>query len=72
MAQYIANCLLTSRDSKESVLGGDKAEGKLDMASPLISGPEGPKDGKRIFIASQTESEPSRWGGGTGTEVGIV
>lgn len=59
MAQHTANCLLTSRDSKESVLGGDKAEGKLSTVSSLVSGPGEPKDGERIFIASQPESETS-------------
>lgn len=65
MAQHTANYLSTSRDSKESVPGGDKAEGKLHMVLPLVSGPEEPKDGERIFITPQTESETSHvseWG----------
>jgi hypothetical protein len=57
MAWHTANCRSTSRVVKESVPGGDKAERKLNLVSSLVSGPEKPKDGERIFTALNHASE---------------
>lgn len=46
--------LTDQQDSKESVLGRDKAEGKLRTKSLL---PEAHRYGERIFTASQTEPD---------------
>lgn len=59
MTRHTAGCPLTSRDSKEAALGRDKRQKKFRIESPLVSGPEEFRYGKRSFIASQTETEMS-------------